>query len=157
MKNSKTIFTLASLLLFSLVFSSCRKKLKGDNLLYEGTWTNGYTDWVQKGSTNGAYIIISSSNVEYEKKWIPGNTTITIEESGKGSYDYYNYSSSYGPGYSSYDEEEKTIDGKVKLKNDEMTIKFLWFKEEFNVTTSPTNDAMGRFMVLDSDTFRLEE
>lgn len=141
--NPSHFKTFILLILMVCSFSSCRKKLKGEYLLYEGTWTNGTLYSLPTGFNQ------NSTGFTYEKEWVDGTTTITIEESGKASYYY--YVSSFGAS------EEKTIDGKVKFKGDQMIIKFSFIKEEFTINQSPTSDGYGKFMVLDNDTFRLSE
>ncbi len=157
MKNTfKIIAVLALSFLITTNLTSCRKKLKGENLLYEGTWTNGQT-YMELDSQNGIFLFDPfDTSSTYVKTWLPGDVTMTFEESGKATYYRYSYSS-FSSGYStSTSSEEKEIKGKVKIKNNTLTVKFAFIKEEFTITKPPANDAMGRYMVLSGDTFRLE-
>ena len=133
---------LSGLLIAILIVSlgSCFRKLKGENLLYEGTWTNGYL------SAPFSYSYYGYDEQPVTKQWISGGETITIQANGRGSYS--SFSSSGGATSS------KEIDWKAKIKKDKLTIKLSIIKEKFEITKSPSEDNYGWYMVLDADTFR---
>jgi hypothetical protein len=133
---------LSGLLIATLIVSlgSCFRKLKGENLLYEGTWTNGYL------ITPFSYSFYGDDEQPVTKQWVSGGETITIQANGRGSYS--SFSSSGGVTSS------KEIDWKAKIKKDKLTIKFSIIKEKFEITKSPSEDNYGWYMILDADTFR---
>lgn len=142
-KTLKIIFSGLLIALLIVSFGSCRKKLKGENLLYEGTWTDGAT-WTDYDYFGESYYDTINYRTVYptEQEWHSGPRTIGIEANGKAYY------TEYSGGFS------KEINGKVKIKKDKLIIKFSVIKEEFTITKSPTKDNLGYYMVLNADTFR---
>lgn len=120
MKKSVTVL---ALLVIAATTFSCKKKLKGDTLVYEGAWSS-----IENNSTLIYY----------------GRTQMDIQEDGSV---FYSTSSGF---------DEETIDGRVRIKDGVLTIKFLHKSEKtFSITKEPFTDKIGKVMILDGDTFRV--
>lgn len=122
MKNTLWVLLLISSV---LIFTSCKKRLKGDNLAYEGIWYSGKT-------------IDLLGNPAWER----GNISLDLYRNGDG---FYNNDT---PG------NQSNINGKVKISKKHLTVKFLIAKKKFDITKAPFTTANGTYMILDADTFK---
>lgn len=94
--------------------------------------------------------LVTEDYPEFVGIWENNTTTINIESGGRGSYDYY-----YSNGYAT---TSKHIDGKVRIKDDELYIGGgIVLRKKFYINTYPTTIqvdfyAYNTFIVLDGDT-----